>query len=68
MQHKADLRLEDWSDQQVIDRVNEIALALMVAGGHAVPRGDFEWLECFLWFSEACTRLFDAQPTTRLDG
>lgn len=66
--HKGDLRLDDWSDQQVIDRVNEIALALMVAGGDAVQRHDFEWLERFLWFSEACTKLFDAQPATRLDG
>jgi len=43
--HKADLGLDDWTDQQVVERVNDITAALFSLGQVALQRGDTAWLE-----------------------
>ena len=68
IQHKVDLCLADWADAQVIERVDDIANALMRCDIIALQQGNAVWLERFRWFAEACERLFDDQPATRLNG
>ena len=34
VRHKADLKLDDWSDEQVVAEVNQNTSALMACGGH----------------------------------
>ena len=68
LQHKHDLALKDWTDQQVVERVNDIAAALIGCGQVALQRGDRQWLERHRWFGEACERLFRDQQAMPLDG
>ena len=65
---KADLGLLDWTDAQLVERVDDVTSALMACSMDAVERGDEAWLERHRWFGEACERLLDGLRATGLDG
>jgi hypothetical protein len=68
LEHKAELGLGGWTDDQIVAKVSDITAALFGCGQVALQRGDTEWLDRHRWFSDACTRLFVDQPAVPLDG
>src|SRR5262245_39950195 len=66
--HKAELKLDDTSDDEIVAKVDAITGALMAAGTVAVAREDHAWMERHAWFAAAVERLFADQPAVPVDG
>lgn len=65
--HEADLAL-DQPDDEIVQRTNDIAAALMAHGQRALAQGDAEWLDRHRWFSDATERLFRDESAVPLGG
>jgi hypothetical protein len=66
IEHKVELQLTDWTDEQIVERVSDITAALIGCAHIALQRGDAAWLERHQWFGEACGRLFRNQAAIPL--
>lgn len=66
--HKAELGMAEFTDDYVIEHIDDIT-AMMIGLGQAALQNDARaWLERHAWFTDATTRLFADQPATTLDG
>jgi hypothetical protein len=65
LDHKADLGVG--SDQEIIDRVDDITAILFGLTCRAVRGDDYEWMARFGWFAEIVAALSEDRPE-RLAG
>jgi hypothetical protein len=68
IRHKADMDMADWSDDEIIRRVNVITTTLILLSRRARANEDREWLRRHRWFLDACDRLFVGGDAVALDG
>ena len=68
IQHKVDLGMSAWSDEEIVAQTNDIMAALIATSRQAVLHADLAWFKRHRWFVGACDRLFDSQAAMPLDG
>jgi hypothetical protein len=68
IEHKVELGLYNWLDEEIVAKVSDITAALIGCGQVALHRGDTAWLDRHCWFADATERLLKDQPAVLLDG
>ena len=68
LDHKADIGAPHATDQDILDRVDDITALMLGALGRAMAERRHTWLEHYGWFTDLVIELLDDVPPEPLDG
>ena len=68
LDHKADIGAPHATDQDILDRVDDITALMLGALGRAMAERRHTWLEHYGWFTDLVIELLDDVPGKPLDG
>lgn len=61
LEHKAEARVADLSDEQIVEQAADIIRTLMAVVVEANDKGDHATLDQLAWFTDACDAEFDEE-------